>query len=467
MSQLQVWIRMHKRRTMPIPTRWGWWAAKQKVEEQWWEGTVVFFLTRVCTLGLFFQRYRATEEVYSAWNGKLGSNHTVKFSKGTRHHMKIRTRKGPSQGVVKKCEPQERNPCSPTFDDRTQQETLQQERCARREAWDLAKSLQAQKMRIRLRSLLPKDGKWRYPRWERQKSENRGRFQSIGAHAEQQGFELNRTGNPSKIQEPHNGGDSQWESANEWGNTSICSRSWSLQDSYSRTSLQFYRLESSAKSTVKPTSGPAVKKPHLTKNVGNIQCNTEDFAPIVFLGLPTGSASSSASTSSTSLLQDTTDDSSSRPATARRRSTSIPILRDQLRDPTETQNKNKHRNIIPASGNQLRDLPEWLKEFTENPEDEGVLAAKDTPADSDSELPTKVATQEAQYFYSLPKRPKLWGLQANQDHKESLEEAHWRSSTSARKIRWIDHSRSQSSFRRWWISKQVRRLKWGVRVQGL
>ena len=34
--------------------------------------------------------------------------------------------------VCPKCEPQERNPCAPKFEDRTFQETLQQERCARR-----------------------------------------------------------------------------------------------------------------------------------------------------------------------------------------------------------------------------------------------------------------------------------------------------------------------------------------------
>ena len=36
------------------------------------------------------------------------------------------------------CEPQERSPCAPKFEDRQQEETLQQERCVRREAWDLA-----------------------------------------------------------------------------------------------------------------------------------------------------------------------------------------------------------------------------------------------------------------------------------------------------------------------------------------
>ena len=48
---------------------------------------------------------------------KLGSNHAVKFSKGTLHQIKIRERKGPSRGVLQKCGPHERNPCAPRFEE--------------------------------------------------------------------------------------------------------------------------------------------------------------------------------------------------------------------------------------------------------------------------------------------------------------------------------------------------------------
>ena len=61
--------------------------------------------------------------------GKLGSNHTIKFSKGTWHHKKNRERKGPARNRTHK------------FEDRTHQETLQQERCTLREAKDLAKNV--------------------------------------------------------------------------------------------------------------------------------------------------------------------------------------------------------------------------------------------------------------------------------------------------------------------------------------
>ena len=65
--------------------------------------------------------------------GILGSKHAVKFSKGTWHQIEIWERKGPSQGIIQKCEPHERSLCTPQFGDRSHEETLHQERCARRE----------------------------------------------------------------------------------------------------------------------------------------------------------------------------------------------------------------------------------------------------------------------------------------------------------------------------------------------
>ena len=48
-------------------------------------------------------------------DGKLRSSHTVKYSKTTMRHAKIREKKGPSQGIIQKCEPQERIPWAPKF----------------------------------------------------------------------------------------------------------------------------------------------------------------------------------------------------------------------------------------------------------------------------------------------------------------------------------------------------------------
>ena len=53
---------------------------------------------------------------------------------------KNRERKGPSLGIVQKCAPHKRSPCAPKFAERSQEDTLQQERCARRVAWNLAQN---------------------------------------------------------------------------------------------------------------------------------------------------------------------------------------------------------------------------------------------------------------------------------------------------------------------------------------
>ena len=48
-----------------------------------------------------------------------------------------------------------------------------------------------------------------------------------------------------------------------------------------------------------------------------------------------------------------------------------------------------------------------------------------------------VKIKEAQYLYSLPKRPKLGSLLANHIDKGSLQKTHWRSSISGREVWWL------------------------------
>ena len=69
------------------------------------------------------------------------AGHTIKFSGRTWYEIQIRERKGPSRGVVQKCELHERNPCASKFEERTPEETSRQEECARKAAWDLARKI--------------------------------------------------------------------------------------------------------------------------------------------------------------------------------------------------------------------------------------------------------------------------------------------------------------------------------------
>ena len=102
--------------------------------------------------------------------GRLGSKRTVKFSKGTVHPIKIRERKGPSRGVIQKCEPHERNPCAPRFEERTRDETSHQDAPAEwRGTW--RKYLQAMLTKLRF-ILLLKPGQCQRLLQNLQKNEN-------------------------------------------------------------------------------------------------------------------------------------------------------------------------------------------------------------------------------------------------------------------------------------------------------
>ena len=63
----------------------------------------------------------------------------VQFTKAVVRHANIRD-KNPSLGMIYAGDPHQRNPSAPKFEDRSQEETDWQERCAREAAWRLAKS---------------------------------------------------------------------------------------------------------------------------------------------------------------------------------------------------------------------------------------------------------------------------------------------------------------------------------------
>ena len=119
--------------------------------------------------------------------------------------------KCPSQGVAQKCEPQDRNPWAPKFEERTQEETLQQERCARREAKDLANNVYMLKNKEKATFCFPNEA-WVMLAPSSKKPEEREFVVDSGASMHmlpKKGLQPRRSGNPSKIQEPHDG--SNWK----------------------------------------------------------------------------------------------------------------------------------------------------------------------------------------------------------------------------------------------------------------
>ena len=76
----------------------------------------------------------------------------AQFTKAVVRHADIRDQ-NPSLGMICPGDPHQRNPNAPKFEDRSQEETEWQERCAREAAWRLAKSILKFSLRQRIRKI--------------------------------------------------------------------------------------------------------------------------------------------------------------------------------------------------------------------------------------------------------------------------------------------------------------------------
>ena len=175
-----------------------------------------------------------------------------------------------------------------------------QEECARKASWDLSrKNVLSSRPRTKLRFILL----WKKDTGASLQKHRRayvcGWFGSFSAHAEQEGFKLSRNGYFAEIQNPYDGGDRKWRSANKRGSTSF--RSWSRSVRHSaitrRNASRFYRLVSFAQNTDIRMSGKNGETPRLTQNGKTITCTMDYFVLRVVPGLSPSSSSSSASTS--------------------------------------------------------------------------------------------------------------------------------------------------------------------------
>ena len=91
--------------------------------------------------------------------------------------------------------------------------------------------------------------------------------------------------------------------------------------------------------------------------------------------------------------------SSSNPASLR----SDEGVSGRWRNPPKTKNQNKNKDNKGAVGDRLRDLSEWLQEFTENLEDAEVPTSANISHDSDSEHPMTVAPRKHSVYTHFPK----------------------------------------------------------------
>ena len=124
---------------------------------------------------------------------------------GHLRQIKIRESKGPSKEIVQKCAPHERSRCAPKFGERSHDETLNQERCARKAAWDLVKNIYKLKNSESTTFCTPNQVKVMLA-LSSTRQEEREFFLSrrVNAHDEQKRIKLRRNGQ-SESPEPFNG----------------------------------------------------------------------------------------------------------------------------------------------------------------------------------------------------------------------------------------------------------------------
>ena len=90
-------------------TRWrGGWLGSSDCTAPWF---ALAWLEGVYTIGLCVSRF-LSEKSTPREQGKLGSKRAVKLFKGTWHQIKNWERKSPSQGIIQKCAPHMRTPCT-------------------------------------------------------------------------------------------------------------------------------------------------------------------------------------------------------------------------------------------------------------------------------------------------------------------------------------------------------------------
>ena len=185
------------------------------------------------------------------------------------------------------------------------------------------------------------------------------------------------------------------------------------------------------------------QKPRLTKEEKTIVCKTDNFVPLVVPGLSTSSGSNSSSTSTSQDLSLTSP--------AQERSDGL-APREWCGSPFKNPEQKKKRDGSRDADDRLRDLPEWLEEFTDNLEDTELHAPAHISQDSDigtsCESGQKSKSRKHSIYTHFPKDRNC------EVCKGSLQKTHWRSSTSSRKVWWLDNGWSQGPQWGGWITEQ-------------
>ena len=149
------------------------------------------------------------------WNQSTPSNSPR--APGTK--LKIRERKVPSRGIILKWSPHERCPCAPRSHEK---DTLHQERCARKAAWDMARNTYKLKNLDKTTFYTPIEKGMAAPASTR--PEERELVVDSGASMHMMSkkrINLRRDGHSKKVQNPCSSVDCKRRGANPRGGTSV------------------------------------------------------------------------------------------------------------------------------------------------------------------------------------------------------------------------------------------------------
>ena len=304
-------------------------------------------------------------------------------------------------------EPHQRSPNAPKFEDRSQEETEWQEQGAREAAWKLAKSVLKLKEHERATFFSPSEN-WCLPA-STLKPEEREFVVDSGASTHMISKKdlsvaemdtLTKSCSPT-IVITANGEVQTHEEATVYVKELDIFLILKVLENTPAV-LSFGKLCDENGYSYEWING---QKPHLIKNGIRIQCNTENFVPIVVPGLSSSSSGSSStsktpsrqerhstSSSSTSSSSPTVSEIQTREREDRINSDTSPVqvstsVDDRSGRPDDTQaNKtpktNKERTTIEWGDPFCSEIPEWLQEFRENLVDDEIPVHGDSHASS-------------------------------------------------------------------------------------
>ena len=249
----------------------------------------------------------------------------------------------------------QRGPYAVKFEDRSQEETERQERCARWDAWRLAKNIckLKEKEEAAFSSLTDEWSLLAAATKTGRKGVCSG-FWSEYAHGQRSRPWLCWVGDYEDTEEFDDGDDGARRKPEK--KRRFMSDKWTYLSKlcFLKKLQQFFHLEDSAKITSKNTIGPVGQSSHLIKNCRKINCNTANYVPFVVPGLSTSfSTSSPPSSSQNTVIR------MENPATEGSETMSEESRWNLSHGPAETENPNKNDDNEEVQGNLSHDLPEW------------------------------------------------------------------------------------------------------------